>query len=281
MIFRRVEKIWVILILFAFQQVIADYSVEDWIEAALKAKGDKVILDNNHFKNLLKNCPNQGAKRLANLIRNNPESSVVDQCLSVLHELGTLDSEYELINLSKELNIKTMISDSTKIRLLDMVAEKGILSKIYIDSLNKVVLKDKVMMRHLNESLIPGYKEQLERNANLQSKLLKALSEPNAKTHLDEMFFFMKLREIFGSKCVVGMHDKSAFLQGRNELRPSINFKDITVFFCKEKQSSEESTHVFVFGQNEHGIVFSLTQSETHFILKTRNLKSIDKAPKL
>ena len=262
-----------VLVLSGVLSVLSDsYSVEEWIEAALKSNGKGVLLETPDFKSALMASPRENAKRLANLIRTNPDNAIAGQCVSALHKLGTLDSEYELIKLTRELIYADTTPDSMKIQLLDSIAEKGIISSMYIRSLGKIHLNNNYMMDHMNDSLIPGYKDQLERNSNIQRNLLEALGKSPKNLQMEAMLFYRKLDELFSSKCVIGMHEKSLFLNAMQEIRPKVKLGEIMIYFCKNKQTLDGQTLAFVFGKHEYGIVFCLAENETHYILESQNI---------
>lgn len=247
-------------------------TVEEWIEAALKEKS-ATAFNSPDFNDLLIDSPYYGAKRMANLIRAKPESTLVRPCITALHGLGTLDSEYELIKLAKELIDNGAVADEAKITIIDCLAEKGVLSQLYMQSLNTVKLNDKDMMSYLNKDLMPGYRTQLKRNADLQRKLLQCLSSTKADLVLHDLFFFRKLAEIFSSKSVIGMDEEIYFKREKVELRPKVVVGDVRILFYKKSLAQSRHGLAFVCDGQRFGIVFVITQNEVSFIEKTRGIE--------
>ena len=254
------------------RSAIAYETVEDWIDVALKEEY-AAALNSPDFAKLLLASPTRNVKRLANLIRNNPKSNLVEYCIVALNEIGTLESEYELISLSKEFMLKKEISDSVKLTLLDNIARKGVLSELYMRSLSSVSLKDRSMMDHLNKSLIPGYRKQLYRNASLQRKLSLALNFNTAELLLDEMFFLKKISKMFYSKSVIEMNDKTNFVRDKEKIRPKIEIGDIEILFYEVSKNNGGYGLAFVSDNNKLGIVFKLSSSEVNFIEGTRKIE--------
>lgn len=270
---RLKKAIHICLVSFFFvTSVIAYNTVEEWIEAVLKEK-NATAFNSPDFNDLLIDSPHYGAKRLANLIRAKPESTLVRFCITALHGLGTLDSEYELIELAKELIDNSAVADETKITIIDCLAEKGDLSQLYMQSLSTVKLNDEIMMRSVNKDLVPGYKIQLKRNADLQRKLLQYLNATKANFTLDELFFFRKLAEMFSSKSVIGMDEELYFKREKMELRSNVVIDDIKILFYKKSQTKSRHGLAFVCAGERFGIVFNLTQSEAGFIERTRGIE--------
>ncbi|MCK9304187.1 MAG: hypothetical protein M0P27_02170 [Bacteroidales bacterium] len=258
--------------IFSVASATAYDTVEEWIEAALKEK-NTTAFNSPGFNDLLIDSPHYGVKRMANLIRARPESTLVRFCITALHGLGTLDSEYELIKLAKELIDNGEVSDEAKITIIDCLAEKGALSQLYMQSLNTVKLNDKNMMSYLNKDLIPGYRTQLKRNADLQRKLLQCLSSTKADLVLDDLFFFRKLAEIFSSKSVIGMDEEIYFKREKMELRPKVVVGDVRILFYKNSLTQSRHGLAFVCDGQRFGIVFVITQNEVSFIEKTRGIE--------